>query len=295
MANVPLCPICGAADVSVYLDGRDQTPIPPIVGRPRCDFSHGGILRCDRCKFGFRQARFNEEELSALYRKMDASVYDSELRGRARTAARHLSIVHGWIQGGWMLDIGCASGLFLERAAGAGWSVVGVEPSEALCAGAKAALNGRGEVICTTLENASLRHGSFDAVTLWDVLEHVPRPVAFLRRSGQLLKPGGHLFLNVPDLDSRPARWLGGRWPLLLPEHLNYFNRANLERCVAKAGLEVVRFGRRCAYFSVGYVLYRLAQHRIPCVPLAQKVAGLGFSKLTVPVSLGETYAVCRR
>jgi predicted SAM-dependent methyltransferase len=75
------------------------------------------------------------------------------------------------------------------------------------------------------LETVSLE-GKFDAITAWDVLEHVPHPRAFLSACRSLLRPGGFLFLNVPDLDSWEGELLGRRWPLLLPEHLNYFNNS---------------------------------------------------------------------
>jgi len=73
---------------------------------------------------------------------------------------------------------------------------VGLEPSEALFEKAKAALANRGEVYRVTLEQANLPPASFDAVTLWDVLEHVPDPLAFVRACCSLLKPQGHLFLG---------------------------------------------------------------------------------------------------
>ena len=129
-----------------------------------------------------------------------------------------------------MLDVGCASGHFLQEARQAGWSIAGVEPSETPHAKARETLGTNAELYCSTLEHANLEPASFDALTLWDVLEHCcPDPKAgFMKLCGSLLKPGGKLLLNVPDPDSFEARLLGRRWPLLLAEHLNYFNRKSL-------------------------------------------------------------------
>jgi SAM-dependent methyltransferase len=168
-----------------------------------------------------------------------------------------------------------------------------VEPARGLCARARTILGGHGEVYCATLQKAALPESSFDVVTLWDVLEHVTDPVQFVRLCTALLKPGGYLFANVPDLDSFQARVMGRRWPLLLPEHFNYFTRESLELCGKKAGLNLRAFGRRPAFFSLDYFLYRLWQHEIPGSTIARTLAKkLRADLLLIPVHLGETYGV---
>jgi SAM-dependent methyltransferase len=289
------CPICGAAALEVYLEDRDVALDASITGSSRQAVSPGRIMRCRVCLFGFRQMRSSPDVLAELYRCMDTVVYESEATGRDRTARRHLAIVERHAHRGRLLDVGCAGGLFLHHALRAGWSVTGIEPSEALSTEARERLGSKGEIHCGTLEGAILLPG-FDAVTLWDVLEHVPDPRAFLYACRALLRPGGHLFLNVPDLDSLEARLLGRRWPLFLPEHLNYFNRGSLRLCGERAGLTLVRFGRRRASFSVKYVAKRVAQHGIPGSKMLLKLSETPLGRLLIPVSLGETYAVwCSR
>jgi SAM-dependent methyltransferase len=294
-AAAPVCPVCGGGDPELYLEEGPERLEASAIGSSRRTVTPGRVLRCRECRLGFRQTRAGAAELAGLYRRMDTSMYEAELAGRRRTAARHLRIVERYAQRGRLLDVGCASGLFLLRAVAAGWQVAGVEPSESLWRQAREALAGSGEVHCATLEEAGLPAGSFDAVTLWDVLEHVPDPVGFLRACTALLKPGGHLFLNVPDLESPEARLMGRRWPLLLPEHLNYFTRGSLRLCADKAGLEWRAFGRRAVWFSAEYVLYRLAQHRIAGAALLHGMArASGLGRLSVPVWLGESYGVWR-
>lgn len=289
--NVP-CPICGASDVYVYLQGEDTALDASVLGSSRQHLSHGLILRCKRCQFGFRSLRSNEAELAQLYRQMDTAVYESEEECRQRTAARHLGIVQRYVTQGRLLDVGCASGLFLQEAQKAGWSVVGIEPSIGLYQKAAVLLGERGQLFCDTLEYAPLDSSSFEAITLWDVLEHVPNPVASLCRCCRLLKPGGFLFTNVPDLDSLQARILGKRWPLLLAEHLNYFNRNSLRLCGMKAGLTLIRFSRRRVDFSIEYVMYRMAQHGIRGARTAHAVARKVGGRISMPVALGETWGV---
>ncbi len=291
------CPVCLSENVRLYLDDEDDALDPAIFGSSRVKITHGRILRCDDCEFGFRQVRSNTSEMAELYRRMDTGVYESETAGRTATAIRHLGILRRFAgaQPGRLLDAGCASGSFLLAAREAGWSVAGVEPSEALFAKAVGTLGDDAELHCRILEQAGLAPESFDAITLWDVLEHVPDPAGFMRLCRELLKPGGKLFVNVPDLDSFEAQTLGKRWPLLLAEHLNYFNRESLRLCAEKAGLSWIHFGRRSVSFSVEYILFRLSQHRIPGTKLARRIAGGKIGKMQIPIYLGEILGVWSR
>ncbi|MBV8843693.1 MAG: class I SAM-dependent methyltransferase [Bryobacterales bacterium] len=285
------CIICRGEKLYTYLDGPAAQMNEGTMGSSRRSVAAGTVVRCRDCGFGFQQQRLSGDELSHLYRRMDTSVYQGELDGRRRTARRHFEIVSNYVTKGRILDVGSASGLFLAEAANAGWEVFGVEPSEELCAVARENLSGRGQIECATLENATLRP-PFDVVTLWDVLEHVPDPTRFLTACRKLLNRDGYLFLNVPDLDSREAKVMGSHWPLLLPEHLNYFNRPSLQRCGETAGLKLVRFGRRKVWFSLRYIQSRLSQHRLTGTSLLRALTDTRLGQTVVPISLGETYAV---
>jgi hypothetical protein len=128
------------------------------------------------------------------------------------------------------------------------------------------------------------------------VLEHVTDPVSFLGDCADLLKPEGYLFANLPDINSIQARLLGERWPLLLAEHLNYFDRDTLKLCGEKVGLQWVAFDRRPASFTLEYILYRLSQHRIPASEFGYRMVQKNtLGSMSIPIYLGETFAVWRR
>jgi SAM-dependent methyltransferase len=288
-----LCPMCSSHDNEVYVEATGGTLAANALGSSRTDVGHGTVLRCRTCQFVFSEFRPPNEELHTLYREMNPTVYEKEAQGRLMTAQRHLKMIQRHITGGQVVDVGCASGLFLSVAAEAGWKVVGVEPSETLANHAKKLLAGRGEVHCATLQQTNLAPASFDALTLWDVLEHVTDPLAFLSECASLVKRGGYLFANVPDIGSLQARVLGGRWPLLLAEHLNYFDRTTLKRCGDAAGLHCVSFDRRPASFTVEYVLYRLSQHGIPGSRFGYRMVQKNvLGSMCIPVYLGETFVV---
>src|SRR5262245_28064718 len=111
------CLLCASADLEIYLDGPERKLAASDLGPSRRDTDPGRILRCQVCRFGFRQTRPRDGELSQLYSELDNELYESEARGRAKTALRHLRIVRQYASPGSLLEVGCASGLFLSCAA----------------------------------------------------------------------------------------------------------------------------------------------------------------------------------
>jgi SAM-dependent methyltransferase len=296
MRNPNICPICGSESIRTYVDAPDDMLSLNSLGSSRASVSHGTILRCQSCGFGFLASRLTDKQLAELYSQLDHQIYEAESGGRARTAIQHLKVVQRFVTSGSLLDVGCASGAFLKLCARNGFQVTGVEPATGLANKAKETLADQGEVFCATLQDASLRPAAFDVLTLWDVLEHVPEPTEFLHLCASLLKAEGYLFANVPDLDSFQAKIFRRRWPLLLPEHLNYFTRKSLALCAEKAGFRLLLLGRRAAFFTVGYILHRLSQHKIPGAMLGKQLAEATHLKsLIVPVPLGETYGAWKR
>jgi SAM-dependent methyltransferase len=157
-----------------------------------------------------------------------------------------------------LLDVGAAAGYFVEQARAAGWDAEGLEPSRWASAYAREQL--RVPVAEGTLESAAIAPASFDVVTFWEVIEHVPSPRDFLADVARVLKPGGSLFLSTPDSGSLVARVLGRRWLgwNKVPEHLFFFDRGSLIRLLDQAGFDV--FASRYVPLTVSwpYALERL-------------------------------------
>jgi hypothetical protein len=97
--------------------------------------------------------------------------------------------------------------------------------------------------------------------TLWDVLEHVRSPRETLERVREWLTPDGWLFFNLPDADSRMARWMGKRWVLLLREHLWYFSPTTFARLLQSCGLDLIQVRSNYVHFSLANILGRMAQY----------------------------------
>lgn len=259
---------------------------------------HGGVrvVQCSRCHLAWQAPMPEPARVRQAYDRLEDERYIDETSGRRRSLKRGLRLIHRYHRGepGRLLDVGCATGIFLELAAEAGWSVVGLEPSRWLFERARRQLGDR--VVNRTFEEAGLDERSFDAVTLWDVLEHLVDPVAAIARCAAVLRPGGLLVLNTPNVDSLIARVMRSKWPLLLPEHLYYFSPAALDELLRKAGFTVLGRHLHPVFFGLGYVAHRLARHRVAGTATLEKLAGgLGLGAVEVPLLLGELTVVARR
>jgi 2-polyprenyl-3-methyl-5-hydroxy-6-metoxy-1,4-benzoquinol methylase len=144
--------------------------------------------------------------------------------------------------------VGCATGDFLsEMRRQPGWSVVGVEPSPA--AGRYAHDQVGLTVVTGTLNDAAFADASFDAVTMWDVLEHVYIPREVIAEAARILRPGGVLVVNHPNTESIDRRLFGRLWVgYELPRHIYLYPPAMLRRLMAEYGLREVE--RACFYGS---------------------------------------------
>jgi len=203
------------------------------------------LMKCKNCGLLFINPQPGWEELSAHYpneyhaylrkdSKMTAFLRRFGLRKRVRSI---LKTMPG--QKGRLLDVGCATGDFLLTFKEmTGWNVEGLEivPEAAAAARAKG-LN----IIEADLETADLEQGSYDVVTLWDVLEHLANPARVLQICYDLLKPGGILVIKCPDPAGKEAilfkeNWIGYE----APQHLFGFPQAVLISKLIETGFSKV-------------------------------------------------------
>ena len=259
-----------------------------------------GVLKCPACGLVFLESRCREDEIDpeekaywdkaehkeVYLREEVQEIFKKEFEGRLGEMKRSLG------RTGKLLDVGSGIGDFLKTAREQGWEVRGLNISPKA---SEAAHEVHGfDVAVGTLEEAAFREGEFDAVTLWDVIEHIRRPLENLKAAWRMLGPGGILVMKTPDEDSlfkwmaRTAyRFFGKRASFLLkyvyyvPHYFSY-SRRSMTELLRQTGFEVITYQKdeTPLEFAVGKIEAHYSKdpkHRIviSLLPWAQGVARL--------------------
>ncbi len=149
-----------------------------------------------------------------------------------------------------LLDVGCGTGDFLEIALQNNWKVTGIEPNDQ----ARAIANKKTRNAVFNLEQlATFKPQSFDVITLWHVLEHLPNLEEHIARFKTLLKPDGLLLIAVPNFQSYDAMHYKQFWAAYdVPRHLWHFNRSSMFRLMEQNQLRVI--ATKPMWFDAFYV-----------------------------------------
>ncbi len=223
------CPTCGSTDESLELE-KD----------------HMRIVRCKACDLVYVNPTFDEAHYKEVYASQayqdivrDLGITSHEYRAgrfgteRVGLMAEHLRMPNGSTPR--YLDVGCSTGFVVEAARDKGWDAIGIDlnPS-AIEYGRTRGLDLR----TVALEDAGFAPASFDAVSLFDVLEHLLDPRRTLRACADLLAPGGILFLYVPNFDSASRLLMGANAHFIWPtHHLNYYTPTTIRDLMLRHGL----------------------------------------------------------
>ncbi len=149
-----------------------------------------------------------------------------------------------------LLDIGCGTGDFLKKAQKNNWKISGIEPNEKARTMANKKTNNSVFGVEALLKFEAY---SFDVITLWHVLEHLPSLENQMTMFKKLLKPNGVLIIAVPNYKSYDAKHYAEFWAAFdVPRHLWHFNKVSVSKLVAKFQMEVVK--TKLMWFDAFYV-----------------------------------------
>jgi 2-polyprenyl-3-methyl-5-hydroxy-6-metoxy-1,4-benzoquinol methylase len=256
------------------------------------------VVQCRTCALVFVNPRPDPQLIVAGYSDAEDRTFVEQNGDRIRTFRRTIGRVlrgMGKNSGAGMrlLDVGCAGGAFLVAAREAGFEVAGVEPSRWMADFGRKSYGL--DIIDGILRPETFAPGTFDVVTLWDVIEHVPDPHELLGLIHRLLKPEGWLVVNYPDIGSLAARTLGRRWPFWLSVHLLYYTRPTMRQQLMRAGFAPKSFAAFWQTLPLGYVLERAAAYFRPLALLHPVLKILRMSGLPCTYNMGQTLVVSRR
>ncbi|MEX2160944.1 MAG: class I SAM-dependent methyltransferase [Anaerolineales bacterium] len=207
-------------------------------------FGHS-IIRCQSCSLVYLAQIPPKATLADLYAKtfFDSSKFSS---GENSSGFRNAVARVQWALGlpemrtqRW-LDLGCATGDFMLAASKQVAEVHGSDVSAYAIQQAQA----RGLAHARAADFAELDYpeDSFDLVSMWDLIEHLPDARAALGKAWRLLQPGGYLAISTGDIDSVSARLSGRFWHLMIPPfHIYFFSQRTLRRYLEEAGFEQIK------------------------------------------------------
>jgi 2-polyprenyl-3-methyl-5-hydroxy-6-metoxy-1,4-benzoquinol methylase len=194
---------------------------------------------------------------------------------RKKTFQKWIEGITPWLSPvkGAVLDIGCASGYFLELMREKGWEVEAIELDMNMLEKVKAKnikVSGR------PFEEFK-SDKKYKLITMFDVLEHVPDLKTTFNKFYELLDEDGIVVLITPDFGSTQRKVFGKKWFQYKPqEHIQYFSSATLARAIAPSGLKLVHSSASGQYADTGFLLDRLNKYDFKFL----KTLATGFAKL---------------
>ena len=239
MIHYTNCPVCESENIQPQLSAKDHTVSQKLFS----------IWHCNVCTARFTQDVPAAYEIGAFYASDNYISHSDTKKGfinslyhliRKRTlhSKRNLVISKTGMPKGELLDIGCGTGAFLHTMSAAGWNITGLEPDAVARTKAKELYD------IQPLEPAKLfelKPASYNAITMWHVLEHVHQLHDYIKQLAALLTTEGKLFIAVPNYTSHDAAVYGENWAAYdVPRHLYHFSPKSMEQLLTIYNLKLI-------------------------------------------------------
>jgi len=231
------CPLCGDERSRVFTESNvdpEQLNESSFSSRKLPEYMHSRMVECSGCGLLYANPALRPEILAGAYK--DAT-FDSQ-RESQFAASTYRDFLERYLSEEYRrsaLDIGAGDGAFLEQLLELGFhQVLGIEPSDAPIAAAKPEI--RKHIRRGLFRTGEFAKESFDLITCFQVMEHVPNPVEIVTEAFTLLRPGGMSFMVVHNCRALSARMLGTKSPIFDIEHLQLFSKRTCFSLFGRAG-----------------------------------------------------------
>jgi 2-polyprenyl-3-methyl-5-hydroxy-6-metoxy-1,4-benzoquinol methylase len=253
------CPFCGSGNIQQKFSVKDYT----------VSAASFVIWQCNHCQGAFTQDIPGQDAIGAYYASENYISHSDTSEGvinkiyhavRKRTLQQKRKLVSAetGVQKGSVLDIGCGTGAFLHTMKESGWSITGLEPDATARNNAKQLHQVEP---LSSEEIFKLPENSYDAITMWHVLEHVHQLHEYIAQVKLLLKAGGRFIVAVPNYTCADAAHYQQYWAAYdVPRHLYHFSPQCMKLLMKKHGLEVVKTNPM--WFDSFYVSMLSEQYR---------------------------------
>ncbi len=227
MKHINNCPVCQETASQEILSIKDHF------------LSHETFIltRCTSCGFVFTNPRPEDTDLEKYYQSDAYFSHSKKKKGlitflydavKNYSLGKKYRLITSYKKPGTILDIGCATGEFLNYFAKEGWNCTGIEPA---INPRKYAIEKYNLDVKTEEGIEQLDSQSFDVISLWHVLEHVPVLNERMRQIYRMLKPNGLLVIALPNYRSWDAQHYGKFWAGYdVPRHLYHFDKSSVEK-----------------------------------------------------------------
>ena len=245
-----LCPVCKSNYINPLLTVKDYS----VSGE---DFV---IWQCSQCRLRFTQDVPDEQSIGDYYKSTDYISHTNTAKGfinklyqrvRNYTLKQKADLVIGHtVKQGKLLDVGAGIGAFLHTMRGKGWDILGIEPDEGAKQQAKKLF---GIELIETSEFDNLPDNSFDAITLWHVLEHVHELHSYVEKLKSLLRIDGKIFIAVPNYEAKDHSIYKLFWAAYdVPRHLYHFSPKAMDVLMKQHGLKII--SKKPMWFDSFYI-----------------------------------------
>jgi 2-polyprenyl-3-methyl-5-hydroxy-6-metoxy-1,4-benzoquinol methylase len=297
------CPLCGEAAFDIVKPSKYSSTLSVDDVRKAYSASSSHqlldqVVTCRSCSLHYVNPRPQSDLIIESYSAAEDPTFVAQNKGRIRSFEKVLRKVLALEgrrdgEGQRFLDIGCAGGASLVAAKACGFDPVGVEPSRWMADFGRRSYGV--DIHDGILQPGMFPERSFDFITLWDVLEHIPEPKALLELICRLLRPKGMFVVSYPDFRSVMGRILGDRWPFWLSVHLLYYDRTTIARQLTTCGFRIERYLPFFPSLELGYIVKRASPYVPGLKPLRSIVGALGLKHIHVVYNLGQTIVIAKK